>query len=53
MFEYLKVSKQTQYNIILWYTQLSKNAMRIARNPDSTSIEHPNLVSIWFKRPWT
>jgi len=31
-----KVSKQTQYNIILRYTQLSKYAMTIAQNPDST-----------------
>jgi len=44
MFEYLKVSKQTQYNIILRYTQLSKYA--IAQSPDSTSIKRPDLVSI-------
>jgi len=47
MFEYLKVSKQTQYNIILRYTQLSKYAMTIAQSPDST--RHPLNIQIWFQ----
>jgi len=53
MFEYLKVSEQTQYSIIFRCTQLSKYAMTIARSLDRTAIEHPDFVSIWSKCLWT
>jgi len=47
MFEYLKVSKQTQYNIIFQYIQLSKYAMTIAHSSDSTG--YPLNVQTWFQ----
>jgi len=47
IFEYLKVSKQTQYNIILRYTQLSKYVMTIARSLDNTG--YPLNVQTWFQ----
>jgi len=49
-----KSKQATQYNIILLYAIVkicNDNCLKPRQH--RTSIEHPDFISIWSKRPWT